>query len=609
MKTSRLVCLLLLIPLLVLPWGCRDKGYDDTTAAQPGGTDDPGVSTGLTPSPVTQEVLEELTRGQSDDFQGMSQRLAAVLSPQNQPYDAFLLKSITDFLAFARRTAMDPTPSVGKLKDLLDRMGYRNKNDLNGQGSFWRFDLEIKPGVQGQFAANAPGTAEIAGYLDTELKGALLNLIQALAQIPSTFAYTFTDLTVDRPAFGRFFRSARPVRVEIDYGDVKMLQTTLELMVAFVDFMISYEDGNLALNDFDSQDPHTTPYDPLGLIVSKYPGCGTIRGAGRFTAARDRVKTAFQCYQAAAQHILNETAQQQQNGLITIDPSKFSTPAERTRYLNAESFFRTQWFPSIMNAFATQYKFTHGPDGTPVNHTVTVDFGKFWNGVNLRTNFLKTVIDPLGQETEFGVTDILQLTSNMYTVGQVLVSVDGRAPAPGDLQNWDGLLPLPTYAVRVDTPLTGTKTIDGQLGEWVVGVNCTRVATTPVLGTNGVDLGDVLVARDAQNLYLAVNRDWFAHLQTWGDSLGIGVEDSTYSLYFYGYYSTPNPGLGHHFSSPYPPQRKDPTYVRSSTGLEIAIPIQNFPGNWVEVYLEISCSGPTRAFDDVARGPFYIKIR
>ena len=412
------------------------------------GTGGSGITALPNPDLVTLEVVKELSGG-GDDFAGMSARLDAVYQANPAKTDAFFLKSIIDFFAFLRRTAMDPDPKAGVFKNLYSRMGLMNPHDHNGRGNFWNFELVETNHNQGNFPVGAPTLDEAIAFVDGDLRKEIENLIGDLKKIPTGFFYLFQDLSVRDTDFGIILGSDIQGTYSVDYGDVQILVVTLEMFLAQLDLGMAYKWDNLDPNDFDEGDPAF--YDPLGQIVNKYKLCGTGRDMNRLAAVIQHMKDAFTAYKNAAGHILNETSQQQSTGIFTIDPAKFKTPQERQDFLNGEKYFRQTWAPGLLNAVATNqgYLVQYAPDGSLLDDPATINFYKFFydqTGLDLRGTYLKTITNPHNNRTDFGVTDLKNLTADMYTAGGILEKLSGLTPLPGDLQTEDSN--FPNYMLR-----------------------------------------------------------------------------------------------------------------------------------------------------------------
>jgi len=589
--------LLIFIPLCLIPLSCDGKSGG---SSNPGGTAPPLELGASNPDAVTLEIIEELTHGKSDDFSTMSARLDAVVKARPTQWDAFLLKAITDYLAFTRQTSMGSNPS-GDLKDLYEKCGYENT-----QANFWDFKLQKKSTTIGYIAdSTSPYMNTIRTYIDGKWRQALLNLSTNLGKIPASFDCVFDNLEVNRGAFGSFFRSNSVARYYVDYGDVMMMKTQLDLLLAWIDLLMAYSWDNVLLNDFDAGDPN--PADPLALINTKYLQLGKLLYPQRLTDARNRITAAFNSsYKNAAGHILNESDDQQRFGIITIHKSKFGTPQERDQFLLDEAYFRGTWMPAMLAAqSSSSYLIDKKPTGGTSTTTLLVNFAAFWSGIDLRANFLKTILDPFQNHVVFGVSDPKQIVAGMYTYGGFLRQRNGIPPAPGDNQNSSG--GFPCYPVRIDTILAGTKTIDGNFSDWAKGTNCNLAATSPKATVKGNDLGEILVAKDTANLYLAITQNNLSYKPASGwFFFEIEVSGPNYNLviYYYWYTQTLRSRGGAPGGTP-------PTIVTSPGGIEIQIPLNNFTGSWVELINEIERDSLPRSTTDfwAERGPIFLKIR
>ena len=560
------------------------------------GTGGSGITALPNPDLVTLEVVKELSGG-GDDFAGMSARLDAVYQANPAKTDAFFLKSIIDFFAFLRRTAMDPDPKVGVFKNLYSRMGLMNPYDHNGRGNFWNFELVETNHNQGNFPVGAPTLDEAIAFVDGDLRKEIENLIGDLKKIPTGFFYLFQDLSVRDTDFGIILGSDIQGTYSVDYGDVQILVVTLEMFLAQLDLGMAYKWDNLDPNDFDEGDPIFL--DPVGQIVNKYKLCGTGRDMNRLAAVIQHMKDAFTAYKNAAGHILNETSQQQSTGIFTIDPAKFKTPQERQDFLNGEKYFRQTWTPGLLNAVATNqgYLVQYAPDGSLLADTATINFYKFFydqTGLDLRGTYLKTITNPHDNLTEFGVTDLKNLTVGMCTFGGILEKFSGVVPLPGDLQTRELAIPMYTLLNNTFPTTVPNITVDGNLGEWQKGTNCILVATTPACASKGADFGEILAARDANNLYLAITKDISAFFDPQKQmnsiyAMEIGDQKTTVQIRCMGY-PYPNFNINDWYwgATPAGGYRK-PTCRFNGSGAEIAVPLANFTGthlklgNWCDI--------------------------
>jgi len=485
-----------------------------------GGGDDPIAEAAA----LTNSAVSAVVTGGDDFAQAVTDLSdAARLDPNSEAARAF--RDLATWLDFLKTTS---SPG-GTFQDLFTRAGYVNPA---AGGSFWDFDLQETNHGQGRFKDSLPTADELRAFLVAQYLPRLQALADSLATISPGFEYV-----VDAGAGGRFFGELDPqdrIAYHLDYGDLMFARAAVLAHLSAVNVLTAYRTNAAQLNDVDHFDhPGARPID---VIHADYPTLGTVEVAGRLAQARSLDQQAWAAYLAASQHIRGEAGPAQEVGILTLGRGVFSGPAERQDTLDREASFRAQGGDISTHLSLDQpLLVTVGPDGRPIDPAdqPSVNFFQAFEPENLRTLYFQTILDPFTGRRVLGVPGWTSFTAGMLTGGGVLQSIGGVAPGAGDLASAG-------YAVRLDAPPSGVKTIDGSFGDWSPGVNAAQIGGSPGVGSrlpsevstqlgvrsaaNVPDVGDVYASISGNTLYVHVDEDLAVHVDGPGDYYSILVE-------------------------------------------------------------------------------------
>ncbi|MBK8100108.1 MAG: hypothetical protein IPK26_23655 [Planctomycetes bacterium] len=520
-------------------------------------------------SEKTLEAVARLFRG-DDDFGGIVATLdeAVRTDPGNRNAAVFL--AITRVLQFLDDSLTRPG---GQLRSLVTRSGFAVPPPT---AQFWTMQITPVPHTQGTVIDSAPRALEVANFLQNDLLPRLESLVAALEAVPASFSWFVAPGEFMQHPLAAALPVTRQRSYEIDRGDLRMLAAALNVAIAQARFLLGYEHGNLDPNDFDVIDHPNV--DPLLVIQNNYLNVGNVRSAAQLTACRDRLERAWDDYQVASAHIRGESPRRQAQGILTLAPGVLVDPTLLAQFLADEAAFRT-WMTGIVGAFRTNANLLidRGPNGVllPPEEQVAVNLFRLFAGVNLRTVFLSSVVDPFTGFSRLGVTSPSLITPAMLTAGGVLASIGGVVPVAGDLQGG-------AYAVRVDNPPTSTKVIDGNHNDWTTGSVVVAGPPRAAILPSTADLGSVYVARDANNLYLRIDRD----LQTLIDLSAFGSVSIQVD-----WLNGTTAGVWLSRLSPvftWSSNRLDPVAAVNTAGIELATPVPAGPAPiWAAVSVEV----------------------
>ena len=572
--SRRFVVLLCALVFCATP-GCGGSG---------GGDDGGGGDAASLSAQLTREAVVDITTGDEDFASIVSNlQMACDLDASNEA--AGIFKAIAKFLQFLKATSESP----GTFHSLYTRAGFV---DTGGPG-FYDFCLEAPANAEGDFRDAIPRANELMTYLRTEFFVELDALCDVLATVSTGFEYT-----IDATIGGRFFDGLDPQDqfvYRLDYGDLMVMRMLAHLTKAMIQNVLGYDWANVDLNHFDEQD--NPSLDALDVLEVTYPTLGAIADAARIADVETQLRSAWTAYLAASAHIRNETSAQEANGILTLGRDTFSSPTDRADTLADEAQFRT-WGQGVVNDFGSDvfHVFDMGPTGgaVPVADQVTINFFRYFDGVNLRAAMLKTVVNPNTGKRVLGVSSWSQFDASMLSLGGILGTFGGNAMAPGDLQR-NG------YAVRLDTPTVSTKTMDGLLADWAA--NFDVVGDTPALDVrlgSTIDrsivpnVGQIRTSIDATSFYLHIDTNLPALILGPGDRFDINVQTPIgpgfVSYTFLGGFT-----VGGTFFAGFAPLG----------GLELQF--SHGPGGAGD-FLELSVSVTTAAFESV-RENIFIKVR
>jgi hypothetical protein len=539
------------------------------------------------------QVSDELTAGAvgdmlsgSTDYAGMRDDLiAAVAANGNNTAAKVWLGVATVMVEASEELAPD-----GALNQLLQRGGLVQTGT---PGSLWDFGLQLENHGQGMFKDSTPTLGEIQAWVHGTFRPALADLLAVLDAVPPDFEYVIPaasgGLLLQRVAPGQ------SIDLRLDYGDVQLLAALGHGLQAGLDLLRAVDFDDLAPNELDPQD--TPGLDVLEVLHTNYPDFGRLANAGELLTARDRIRTCFQAFERAMLHLRGENAQQQAQGLVTLGRDTFANEQQREAFLFAEAQLRAM-VDSLIDMFYVDQvvRFDTDPltgDPLPLADQIELNFFRFFQGVDLRQTYGKTVIDPLTGERTMGVSSLAELTSAMTTFGNVLVSVGGQAPGPGDLQHL-------VYALRADTPPQSTKTIDGDFGDWAA--NALRVLASPtaLVDHPSPDFGSLWVSVDNDALYVHLDEDLIPYLTELDDRMEIYFEGpSGWAAVVYangsGFMAMDGYGL-------------PPTYGYGPGGLEIRFPLGPGAGQWARLERSAVADNATWYFD-IDSQPVFVKVR
>jgi hypothetical protein len=383
---------------------------------------------------------------------------------------------------------------------------------------------EVQDLSQGEFRDTFPTGDDLAGFVTTCTIPELETLLTEIGEPPPDFEYS-VNYDLDNDSFNE--------TIWIDAGDVNMVKAELNMVLAGLKIATAYDWNNVDFNDFDGNGG-LIHIDGLGIVSASYPALGNLKtgGAASLAAAKTNVIDGETLFQAGMNFIVAEGPTDCASGFLNLcrHNSEWglpSTPESGIQFSKLIEGFQDQAdidkFKADAGRFQTEADGMVGSFGTDAYHTFmmppgsTVDphkysnfnFYKFWAGVNFRSTFFKTIIDPMQSptETRFGVTDLSQLDSaNMLTVLGLTTMANGTTIVAGDLQNG-----MPVYNLRLDAPINHTKTIDGIFTDWDTAgqTNCTLIYQPSMASVPYPRLPapQVFAAVDSTNLYLLFTKN------------------------------------------------------------------------------------------------------
>jgi hypothetical protein len=455
-----------------------------------------GGGGGPVPDPQSPVASSRLFSG-DDDFASLIQLFQQDLSfdPSNEP--ARVLLGVATFLD----TLKTQTNTYGEVNQKLQLAGV----ELIPGASFWsrRFTSVPFQG-QGDIPDSAPTGSELRGLLTQILVPSLEELATSLESASPGFSWFVQLADLSQNPLITTSLSGGPPRYEIDYGDLQALASGVNVMLGSLKLMLAYDDSNIDLNTVDPGDNPSV--DPLEVIRDVYPNFGNVIAYGDLSAAKERLTNAFDRYVSAAEYLRGETVVQANQGILTLAPDSPIPPSELSQRLADELAFRN-WAQGIVDGFAVNspYLISTGPSGEslPTEEQIAFNFFRLFEGVNIRDRFFQTVEDPFDNgRLRLGVTDFQSLNTTYTTADGLIETFGGVAVSPGDLQSRG------SFSVKIGLPPFDTKTIDGDFSDWGAS-NSTQIGGKPAAGVspNGYDLGNIFVARDANNLYLRIDSD------------------------------------------------------------------------------------------------------
>ncbi|MFQ5507121.1 MAG: hypothetical protein ACE5F1_20305, partial [Planctomycetota bacterium] len=468
--------------------------------------------------------------------------------------------------------------------------------------SFWDWRFIEEQHGQGDFKDSIPSLDEVEQFITQDLIPKLAAALRGLDSVLPTF--NFKIELEGGLVYGQAGGPNQPLWIDI--GDVSMLKTGLRLLMAKLRTLTAYEWNNVNPNDFDRVD--FPQRDGLDWIEKNYPILGTIKVQQRLLDARKDVMDAWLNYKAASDHIRKETQEESDNGLLTLGRGNMArlTPD----FLASEAAFKA-WAQEIVDHFVidTALAITKKPDGKPLppEDQVAINFLRLWTGVDLRTVFFKTILNPLVGYKTLGVTGLAGLTPDMYQAGGVVAKIQGVVPGPGDLQRERG--PFPRYAVRIASLPPDPKIIpDGSFSDWTSS-NSVQIAAAPQTGATPigmVDQGRIHAAFDAKlkAFYLRIDSNAAGYFGQVGDffraSFWSGLGNNAW--------------IGEWFGAGQASSRSGnfgtPVMATSAQGIEIAVPLLSLPsaGTWVEVAYEIRVRNSSYLISSKRSGMF-VKVK
>jgi hypothetical protein len=544
---------------------------------------------------LTQDGITLLLQGNDDFAQIRSLLLQALAAnPNNEPAKVFL--ATAELLLFVKDSLRAPR---GTLRSFYTRAGYA---EVDPTASIYDFAVERVTEEDGIPTA-APRAGEIVAFVENELLPPLSALIAVLEAVPPSFLYA-----IDGSAGGRWFPVAGATTelgghplgrfpYWLDRGDLLALAAVLNAVRAGLEGLLAIDWNDVDANAFDpADDPNV---EALDVIETRYPRLGTLGRPALWRAARDHVELAWADYLQASAHVRGENPAQQQFGILTISPDRFSSPAARQQALLEEQHFRG-WAQAIADSFRIDriHRIATSAKGTPLppNDQLRLNFFRFWQGIDLRALYLRTFRDPFTGKKQLGVTSLADITPDMVTIGGIVDEWYGAKPLPGDLLE-------AAYGVRIDGTPVDTKVIDGSFADWAQ--NAVRVGTTPsaTLDPPRPDLGDVWVARDATNLYVFVDRDLSVlPAGAWSAGYRVAVRGLEFGTEVQG-------GSGGHGAS-----SSDPRYLPvfahvPGVGIEIAFPLPAVPqSRHVRMLVGFGSDGPNAATESL-RNRIWVEVR
>lgn len=545
---------------------------------------------------LTDQAVQTLLLG-VDDFAGISELLKIALESDPGNTDARLFKGIVDFLHYLQQTAWPVDGPLGKggsgrYYDLFTRSGYEN---LYLDDTFWAFELEAIEHQEGTVYDSFPSLEEWRLFLDEELLPEIQSLAIVLNSLPGDYTYErITRDGTDAWVVGDPDNTAHVY--EIDSGDILFVQSVLQGVSAAIEGINAYDWRGYSPNDFDPEDP--PGLDPWADLQADFPDFLKLIDAGALLTARDMLVQAFDDYQVAATYLFAGENPIEEELLLNLAQGAFDDPQELVDLVEIEPFFQT-WMEETVAVFFvdTGKTFYTWPNGTPLEpeQQPTINLFKFWNGVDLGDLLIKTVVDPLSKLTVPGVRKLADLNAEMSTVGGVLEAMNGRTPNAGDLQETVGIFPL-SYAVRIGSPPEDTKIIDGFYGDW--SSKRVQIAATPA-ASFPEDLGGLYLAVDADHLYLHLDTDVIAYAFSYWGNVFIQIRDHR---------SDAAVELSYFSEAGFSAKPFDLEWVSNSAGLELAAPLDQLEGGWVEIQLGVVTDNPEYEITSL-RSRMFARIR
>jgi len=534
---------------------------------------------------LTAEAVAEVLSG-SQDFSTMQGKLAeAVAIDRDNPNARLWLGVVTVLVQM--QTDLQPT---GRLNQLLERAGLVNPNV---GGSLWDFSLQFENHGQGLFKDTTPTLGELQDYVHGTVRPALDALLTVLDSIPADWEYV-----IPASSGGLLLQELAPgkqIALRLDYGDVQLASAIGHGAQAVFDMLRAIDWNNLSLNDLDTNDDPAI--DPLEVIRTAYPNLGRLVNPGDLLQARDRLRTCLQNYERASLRIRNENAQQQAEGIVTLGRDSFGDAQELQQFLATEARMRVlaaqivdASYQNVVVRFDTD-PFTG--NALPLSDQAEINFQRFFLGLDIRDVYFQTVVQPFDGKRTLGVGAWSQLTATMATFGDMIVSIGGATPQPGDLQQ---LL----YAVRVDSPPMSTKVVDGSFADWQT--NAVQVSDTPAAWIDhpAPDLGAMYLAIDANALYVRLDQDLTPSLTAAGDRYEVtfaGPSGSSSILF--------QSGIGH---TPTGPAGLMPTFAHNAQGIEMRFPLGSGTGQWAELRRSFHADNGSYVADATTQ-PIFVKVR
>lgn len=533
---------------------------------------------------LTAAAVASLLSG-AEDFAALQGQLAEAVAINRDSVSAKLFLGVVTLLAKVH----DEIQADGQLNQLLQRAGFVQTGT---PGSLWAFELQTENHGQGTFKDTTPTLGEIQAWVHGTVRPALANLLTVLDAIPANWEYVIPaangGLLLPIVAPGQQFD------LRLDHGDVQLAAAVGHGLQSLFDLLRVVDWDDLAPNAFDPVDH--PDLDVLEVIRTTYPDLGRLANVGDLLVARDRLKKAWQAYEKASAHLRGENAEQQAQGLITLGRSTFGSQQEAQQFLAFEARVRAFVGPTI-DKFWQDVIVRFDSDlltgaALPLADQVEINCFRFFQGLDLRETYFKTVLDPFGDKREFGVGSLAELTPAMATFGEVLVRVGGATPGAGDLQE---LL----YGVRIEAPPQSTKTIDGSFADWATGAVQALAPPTAWIDHPSPDLGSLLVAVDANNLYVWQNRDLLPSLIGLGDTFEILV-------------TGPSGEAGVQYDSSlgvtgWSSYGETPVFVANAQGLEIRFPLGPGSGQFVRLERQVHADNTVYVFDSDPE-PVFVKV-
>lgn len=533
---------------------------------------------------LTAAAVTSLLSG-TEDFAALQGQLVEAAAINRDSVSAKLFLGVVTLLA----KVQDEIQADGQLNQLLQRAGLVQTGT---PGSLWTFGLQAENHGQGAFKDTTPTLGELQAWVHGTVRPALANLLAVLDAVPTNWEYVIP--AANGGLLLQILAPGQQFDLRLDYGDVQLAAACGHGLQVLFDLLRVVNWDNLAPNAFDPAD-HAN-LDVLEVIRTTYPNLGRLANVGDLLVARDRLKKAWQAYEKASAHLRGENAQQQAQGLVTLGRSTFASQQQAEQFLAVEARMRAlvgptidKFWQDVIVRFDTDLL---TGDALPLADQVEINFFRFFQGLDLRETYFKTVLDPIGNKRELGVGSLAELTLTMATFGDVLVRVGGATPGAGDLQEL-------VYGLRIDAPPQSTKTIDGSFADWATGSVQALAPPTAWITHPSPDLGSLLVAVDADNLYVWQNRDLLPSLIGLGDTFEIlilgpsgeaGVQyDSSLGVTGWSSYGA------------------TPVFVANAQGLEIRFPLGPGSGQFVRLERQVHADNTVYVFDTDSQ-PVFVKV-